>query len=389
MQRAFRTFAALAAALTATIAFPVGAAADGNGSFTLTRHRTTNALDGPLALDDWYTTLRGAFDGAVEHEKGTTRLATDFELRRYDTYEIENDAQIGISAETTMRASERVELRGTLTFRATSEGDDLPVEDFIVGTRTRKAIFGAALQAGFQLTPDTVLVFDAGASHEKVSDTEFQDGVIEPVRLQPDRDRLGLGAALVRTHGAFSFGAAGSAAYLRIGAVEPLPVLELAEYTAKLQAAAKLAGGVVLRAEAGVQMLDLLNGTFRDLRPVYALSAETPLDAGLSLRGAVRASFDTASADDPLASWVRRMEAEGGYELAAGIRLGVGAFREIRDNLVLGSRETARGYFGEIVWKVDGHTTLLVRIDATRSRFSGIAAPQDTIDTQVALTRRL
>ena len=384
-----RASASLAILVTLATTFAGSAAAESKGSFSVSRHRTSNALDGPLELADWYTVLRGALDGKIEHEFGGTKLAAEFELKRYDTYEIENDAAVGLSAETTFRASERLELRGSLTFRTVSEGDDIPVQGFIVGTRTRTATFGAAAQAGIQLTPDTVLVLDAGAVHEKASDTDFQEGVIEATRLQPDRDRIGVGAALIRTHGPLSYGAAASAAYLRIGAVDPLPALELAEYTAKLQAAAILDGGITLRAEAGVQALVLLNGDFRDVRPVYAVSVNMPLADGFSLRGAVQGSFDTASGDDPLASWVHRMEAEGGYAVTADVRLGIGAFREIRENLALSNRETAVGYFGEIVWKASEYTTLLVRVDATRSRFSDFAQQQQTVDAHITLTRRL
>src|SRR5690606_33343940 len=93
-------------------------AASQKATFTLARHHTTNALDGPLALADWYTQLRGALEHTVAHDLGSTKLTADMELRRFDTYDFEDDATFGIGAETTARVSDTLELRGTLSVRA-------------------------------------------------------------------------------------------------------------------------------------------------------------------------------------------------------------------------------------------------------------------------------
>src|SRR5690606_14393457 len=101
----------------------------------------------------------------------------DMELRRFDTYDIEDDAAFGIGAETTIRASDTLELRGTMSVRTISDGDDIAVEDLILGTRTRKTVLAGAFQAGRLLAPDTVLVLEAAAAREFAGRTHFQDGL--------------------------------------------------------------------------------------------------------------------------------------------------------------------------------------------------------------------
>lgn len=356
---------------------------------TLARHYTTNALDSDLAFEDWYTALRGSLEKSVGHELGTTKLSADFELRRYDTYDIEDDRAVGITAETTIRPSATTELRGTLSLRTISNGDDFPIEGFILGTRTRKTILGGALQAGLLVAPDTVLLLESAASREFAGRTRFQLGAIEPTRLEPDRDLVRIGATLTRTQVPYSYGASAVAGLRLSHAVEPLPEILLSEYAAKLQAAASFSSEATISGAVGLQMLHLLNGTFTDIRPTVELAAAMPLGEKFSLRGSFRAAYDTTSTDDPLAVWVRRAEAELGYRASATITVALGAFDERRDNVVIGNQETVRGLYALTGWQANDSTALILRVDARRRLISLFDIEKRTIDAQIAVTRSL
>lgn len=356
---------------------------------TLARHYTTNALDSDLAFEDWYTALRGSLENAVGHELGTTKLTADFELRRYDTYDIEDDRAFGIAAETTMRPSATTELRGTLSLRTISDGDDFPIEGFILGTRTRKTILGGALQAGFLVGADTTLVLEGAASREFAGRTHFQLDAIEPTKLEPDRDLLRVGTTLIRTTAPYSYGGSVVAGLRRSHAVQPLPELLLSEYAAKLQATASFSSEATISGAVGLQVLHLLNGTFTEIRPTVELAAAMPLGEKFSLRGSFRAAYDTTSTDDPLAVWVRRAEAELGYRASPTVTLALGAFDERRDNVVIGNRETVYGLYAQTGWQANESTAVILRIDARRRLISVFDIEKRTIDAQIAVTRSL
>lgn len=356
---------------------------------TLARHYTNNALDGPLAVEDWYTVLRGALAQEVAHENGATRLAAEFELRKFDTWDIEDDAAFAVSVETGIAASETVELRGTLSLKSAEQGDDLTFGDIVIGTTTRTVVLAAGAQAGLRLSADTVLALEVSASRETAGDTRFEDAIAMPVRLEPDRDRLRLAAALTRTQGALSYGLSGTAAFLRAGETALLPEIAVADYAAKLHAALAFANGATVTVAAGAQTLSLTSGAFTETRPVFELAAATPLPAGFSLRGTLKCGYDTVTTDDPVASWIRRVEVEAGYQHGPRLRFGVGAFAEKRDNLALGDRESAHGFYGETAWRAGERVDLVFRIDAARRLTSPFPVSRRTVDAQVALTARL
>lgn len=386
------TIASAAMGLLATAAHADGT--DGQDSqvkatTTLARHHTTNALDGPLALADWYTALRGALEGTVAHELGSTRVTAEFQSRRYDVYDIEDDTAGSLAVETTVRPSDVLELRGTLSLKLTDEGDDLDVDDYVVGTRTRKTTLAAALQAGVKLAPDTVLVLEGAASRERAGDTAFEEDVFEPTRLEPDRDRLRFGASLMRTQGIFGYGVAGSAGYLHASETALLREIALADYMAKFQARATFAGGASVGAAAGVHLLHAPDLPFTEARPIYELTADAPLPHGFSLRAALRGGYELVATDDPLASFVQRLEAEAGYRLVPTVRLGVGVFAERRDNLGYENWENVRGLYGEVAWEASERVVLLFRVDSTRRATPALDIGWRTLETQLALTMKL
>jgi hypothetical protein len=358
-------------------------------TFTLARHHTTNALDGPLALADWYTELRGALEHTVDHNFGSTKLTADMELRRFDTYDFEDDATFGIGAETTARVSDTLELRGTLSVRAISDGDDIAVEDFILGTRTRKTVLAGAVQAGRLVAPDTVLLLEAAGAREFAGRTHFQDDLLLPAALDPDRDRLRLGATLTRTNGPISYGASVTTGLRRTHALEPLSGLLLLEHGVKLHATHTFENKARMSAALGFEMLHLPDNGFSEIRPALEVTGASPLPAGFSLRGKLRAGYDTMSTDDPVAVWVRRAEVELGYQAMPTVLLSTGIFDERRDNLAIGNREMLYGLYGEAAWQANENLNLVLRVDLKRHLISLYDIEKRTVDVQLAATRKL
>ena len=358
-------------------------------SVSLARHHTTNALDAPHALRDWYTVLRGSLEDTLTHDLGTTRFAAEFDLRRFDTYAIEDDFALAAVAETTARPSEALELRGTLSLHLSDEGDDLALGKTVVGTRTGQAILSAAAQAGLRLAPDTTLVVEGLVSREIAGNTRFERHLLPALKLEPDRTRLGVGATLTRSLGPFSYGANGAAAWRHSEPAGIYSRIAIAEYTARLLGTLKLPGGATVGAAAGVQMLHLTSASFRQMRPTYELAAALPLPAGFSLNASLRGAYDTRTRDDPVAARLQRAEVEAGYQASPTVRLGTGVFAEERENLALGYETTARGLYGQAAWQPWEHTEITVRVDAVRRTQSVPALKWRAIDAQVAISRKL
>lgn len=384
----------LAAAAAAALAASAPAYADDaprtfKASATLSRHHTTNALDAPLAAPDWYTQLRGALEETFVHELGATRIAGEFQFRRYDRYFIEDDATVSALVETTARVSERLELRGTLSLRASEEGDDLALGDAVIGMRTGRIVAAAALQAGLRLSPGTTLVVETAASRDMPGDTRFQDDLLPAQRLEPLRERLRAAATLTRTEGAFSYGLFAGAGLMRARAAGVLPELRVADYAVKVQSALKLDNGPTLAAAAGLAVLDVPAAAFRDIRPTYEITAALPLAGRLTLRGALKAAYDMASNDDPVAVWLRRVEAEAVYAAGPRLTFAAGFFRQERDFIGLGGGETGRGVYGEAAWQAHERLALVLRVDATRHVLVPLGIGRRAIDAQIALRASL
>ncbi|MCO5145963.1 MAG: hypothetical protein M9895_07255 [Aquamicrobium sp.] len=385
---------ALAAATAAALATSVPAYADApprtfKASATLSRHHTTNALDSPLAVPDWYTQLRGALEETLVHELGTTRIAGEFQVRRYDRYSIEDDATASALVETTVRLSDRLELRGTLSLRAAEEGDELPLGNAVIGMRTGRIVAAAALQAGVRLFPDTTLVVETAASRDMPGDTRFQDDLLPAQPLEPLRERLRAAATLTRTEGAFSYGLFAGAGLMRARAVGLLPQIDVADYAIRAHAALKLDNGPTLAAAAGLAVLDVPTAAFRETRPTYEITAALPLAGRLTLRGALKAAYDMASNDDPVAVWLRRVEAEAVYAAGPRLTLAAGFFRQERDFIGLGGGETGRGLYGEASWQAHERLALVLRVDATRHVLVPLGIGRRAIDAQIALRANL
>lgn len=389
-----RLAAALVATAAAALAISAPAFADDaprtfKANATLSRHHTTNALDAPLAVADWYTELRGALEETLAHELGATRIAGEFQVRRYDRYSIEDDAAFSALVETTARLSERLELRGTLSLRAAEEGDELPLGSAVIGMRTGRIVAAAALQAGLRLAPDTTLVIETAASRDMPGDTRFQDDILPAQRLEPLRERVRAAATLTRTEGAFSYGLFAGAGLMRARAVGILPRIDVADYTIRVQSALKLDDGPTLAAAAGLAVLDVPAASFRETRPTYEITAALPLAGRLTLRGALKAAYDMASNDDPVAVWLRRAEAEAVFAAGPRLTFAAGLFRQERDFIGLGGGETGRGLYGEAAWQAHERLALVLRVDATRHVLVPLGIGRRAIDAQIAVRASL
>ena len=69
-----------------------------SASLSVERHFTTNALDGPFAVADWYTLLRGSLQRTVETDAGTLKLGADLQVTRFDNTAIEDDGSVALAA---------------------------------------------------------------------------------------------------------------------------------------------------------------------------------------------------------------------------------------------------------------------------------------------------
>lgn len=360
-------------------------------TYTLERHRTSNALDEPLALDDWYSVLRGTLRHDVAHELGMTKFEASAEATRFDRYRIENDTTIALATETTIKPSAATELRGTLSLRHADEGDDIPIGPLYLGTRTRVNVFAAGLQFGARLDPATTFVAELSGEREMAGDTHFQQDLLRPARLEPDRDRLRLAAGLTRAVGPFALGATGAVAILRAKAPaeNPLAAFSSTIYTTRAQASWTGKDGTTIAGAFGFEHLASGRGLPDRTRPVYEIALLRPLPFRASLRGSLKAAFETRDTDDPLASFMRRAEIELGVPLHERVTLGFGLFDEMKDNLVLGYRDLSRGVFASLEWKANDHAALYLRVDAVRHRATGIDFSREIVDAHLGVRMSL
>src|SRR5690606_35045601 len=229
-------------------------------------------------------------------------------------------------------------------------------------------------------------LLEAAGAREFAGRTHFQDDLLLPAALDPDRDRLRLGATLTRTNGPVSYGASVTTGLRRTHALEPLPELLLLEHAVKLHGVHTFESKASISAALGFEMLQLPDNSFSEIRPALEVTGASPLPAGFSLRGKLQAGYDTMSTDDPVAVWVRRAEVELGYQATPTVLLSTGIFDERRDNLAIGNREMLRGFYGEVGWQANENLNLVLRVDRKRHLISLYDIEKRTVDVQLAAT---
>jgi hypothetical protein len=384
------TASSSAAAAIAAATKDADASSGTQAAVSLEEHFTTNALDSDLAFSDFYRELRGSLFHTFRQDKGTIRLGAALQATSYDRIRIEDDESLVLLAEAYRRLTGRIELRGTLTWRLASIGDDLRIGDLAIGTRTRSNDFGGALQLGIDLGGGNALILEAGDTVERYGKARFQENLIQPAKIEPDRNRLALGATWRRTDGRLRYGIAASAAFVdteKIG--DPPLAYSFADAVLRGEVHYETAAGTTIEASLGIAALRGAHGIYERTRPVYSLLVKQPLRGGIELRGALTAAYDLLDSDDPLAGWRQRLEFEAKFPLGKAAAFGVGVFHQREDNLLLRNTERSNGVYVEFDYAVRKDTALVARADFSECRTSVVDMKKKTLDTFLGFRTKL
>lgn len=358
---------------------------------SIERHFTSNALDSDRPISDWYALMRGTLQRQFGDDDARVTLSGDVQATRYDTISIEDDRALSLAAEAFRRFGAAVELRGTLSFRASREGDDLAIGPLTLGTATAKQVLTGQVQLGLNLGKATTLILEASDSLENIGRTHFQDDVLPATRLDPDRNQLRFGARLTRTAGRLAFGSSASALLVSVEELGAPPVgLSFDRYGLRAEAVMTGKDGSTLGLALGAELLRAsVNGLYSKVRPEWQLTASKPLPLGFELRGAWFGRYETADSDDPLASWLQRAEVETSLKLRDDLVLAAGIFRQNKRNLLFENDERSHGFFAEATYKASGKLDIVARVDFSKTFKTVIDTREETADVFIAMRSRL
>jgi hypothetical protein len=369
---------------------PGKAAAESKLTASLERHWTNNALDSDRNVDDWYTLLRGSLEQKWGDADTNAGIAAEFQATRYDRTSMEDGRALALSAQAFHRFSPALELRGSLSYRVSSEGDDLDLGVLDIGMRTTKQTVGGQLDMGIDLGHSTVLALSVADSFEMVGDTRFQDDLLTPAQLDPNTNRFQFGAKIVRTVGEFAFGASASALLTSVQQLGSPPVgLSFNQYGLQLEAAYKRKDGTSLALAFGGEYLDGAFGIYSKLHPSWQITFARPLGHGLELRGTYFGRYESADTDDPLASWLHRGEIEAIFKARRNLVLSSGTFCEVKKNLLLENEERSHGFYAEAAYDLSPRATLVFRLDLSRTFKTVIDVREHTVDAFVGLRAKI
>jgi hypothetical protein len=358
--------------------------------FSVERHATSNALDGDLAIADFYTLLRGSIHRTFEREGGHVRLNAEFQASKFDKVSIEDDAALALAAEVYDRIAPGLEVRGSISWRVASEGDDLAIGPLRLGARSTSAAVEAKSQLGIDLGRKLTLVLEASDAFEQTGRTRFQEGLLAPARLDPDRNRAGVSATISRKDGPVSIAASAAAMAVTVEKLGDPPVaLSFTQLTLAGEAVYAEPTGALVGLAVGLQALRGAADIFSDVRPTYKLRLVRPLPFGLELRGMLGAAFETQDSDDPLASWLRRGEIELRMKFDERLAAGVGLFDQMKENLLLENRELSRGLYVEANWQATPRFAVVLRADYARTFKTVIDERKTVLDAYVGLRAKL
>lgn len=374
-----RWFALLAVLLPSVPTAHAGPAA--SAALSVERHFTTNALDGDLAIRDFYDSLRGSIAYLLGDAESRLRLGVEVEATRHDRAAIEDDRGLRLVAEAYRRLSRRVELRGMASWQALSEGDDLTLGPLAIGTRTASRVLATGTQIGIDLGAGFALRLEGGHKRERRGPTRFQQDIIAPLRLEPDRDRRSLGASLAWTLGQLRLAVSGGIE--RVDA--EIPAASLALHTFGGEVAVAAPGGTAVTVMLAAATLRQTHGAFATTLPLFRLVATLPVTKRVELHGSLAARFDTADSDDPLASWRRRLEVEARLAVTERLAVAAGAFGERKRNLSLGNVERSRGLYVEITHRAARRLALVGRADFSACRCPLLQTRKRTLDAYLGL----
>lgn len=358
-----------------------------SGEFMIERAFTTNALDRVEALPDWVNALRGGVALIVPFEAGRLRVAVGAEQTAHERYGIEDDSLLRLSLASEHAATERLSLGAETFFKIESEGDDIDVDDVVLGIRTRTLSGGAALKAGYRLNEKLALSGELSAAMARPDAAVFEAGLVEPMQLSASRDTLGGGLRLAYADGKTTYAGTAGAELIRVGTPGEPPYDYRAGRQFSRGEASTQWNGLALKAAAGAERLGVEGGIFAVVRPSLALEATYTFAGGATLRGAVAAGLDLVGGDDPLGSWLRAVEVEAGVPLGERLKLSAGGSLSRRENFLLGYEEDGwETWAGARVALVEN---LFLDVDlgasSRRPRLDGAAAIA-SLDAAVSLT---
>lgn len=357
---------------------------------TVERHWTSNALDGGRSVPDWITLLRGSLERQWGDADANVGIATAFEATRHDRVAIEDDTALSMSAHAFRRLSPKLELRGSLGYRAISNGDDLDLGAIVIGTRALKQQLNAQAQLGIALDRSTALIFEASESFETTGLTRFENDLLPATRLDPDTNRLEFLARVTRTVGTLAFGGSFSTLVM---SVEPLgfpPVsLPFTLAAAKAELVVQLENGASLGSAFGLEWLRGTQDIYSETRPTWQIRGTQPLPHGFELRGAWFGQYETTDSDDPLASWLNRAELELGWKISERFALASGVFCELKQNLLFENEERSRGLYAEATYALNKPLKAVLRVDLSRTFKTVIDVEENTIDAFVGLSANI
>lgn len=357
---------------------------------SIERHHASNALDSALAIPDWYTLIRGSLQHTWQIETGSVRLGAEVQASRYDTLHIENDRAGGVVLEATSKLNPAVELRGALSYRLITEGDDLSIGPLVLGTRTPKQIFSAETQFGLAIGSDTALILELANAYESAGKTRFQADLLPPSKLDPDTNRLRLGTKLVRTVGPIAYGFSSAANMVSVESLGSPPVgLSLGEYTLRGEVGWKGEDGSSLGAALGLQMLRGTHNIYQSVRPTWQFGFVKTLPHGFELRGTTFGRFETSDSDDPLASWLQRGEIEAQRRCSQRLVLGAGLFAELKQNLLYENKERAHGLYAEATFQATGVMSLVMRVDYSDRYLTVLDVRKKALDAYLGVRTRI
>ncbi len=382
----------LVTSLAASTAFaePQPAAKPVKTKLTVERHYTTNALDDASQVGDWYSLLRGSIKDEWTGDAGTASIATEFELTRYDEQRIEDDRAMGVTVDATRRIGDRFELRGTVSYRLASTGDNLDIGPLTFGTRTLTQSLAAEAQLGIDLGSNTTLVVGVAHALDRPELSALIPALVQPFRLKPARDRFVASATLARALGPLSVGLVTSLDLVAVEAIGWPPAnLSYRQVTVMGQASYRTERDIALAVAVGVQTIPSAFSVFEGSRPTYLASITVPVVATVEIAARAAGAFDSSDSDDPMASWVQRAEASVAWKPTEALELGGGVFFQVKENPLLENREHSHGFHLEGAWRFSRHFALLARAQYSREAATVIDTRQSTLDTFVGISANM
>jgi len=359
-------------------------------SLSIEEHYTSNALDSDLAFPDFYTQLRGSVTRVLDLGDGYIRLGAQGEASRYDRISIEDDRSLLLLAEAYRKFGGRYELRGTFAWRTASIGDDFRIANLAIGTRTHSDLFSGAVEFGADLGSGMGLVLTLADTLERYGKASFQEDLIEPAQIEPNRNRLQFSAGIEKKAGQQQFGLMASAGTTDVERLGNPPVgRSFSEFALRGMTRLVAADGIRLDLSLGAAGLYEKGGGYGRIRPVYRAELAKALKGGVTLRGSFEGRYEAIDTDDALASYVRRLELEAKYQCTPELAFGAGFFHENKENLLLGNAERSKGLYFEIGYDATKHVGLVARVDFSRTRYTVFDTKKDVLDSYIGIRTRL